>query len=281
MQKIAQPVTFWTKLYWRRLIHQSKLAARYHFGRRCSISPLFVIAGARSGSTLLLSNLRSLPEFSVTGEILNPWIFYGIRRRMISRGTVIRHIKYSLNSPDSLMPVAKILFEHLNLFHLTIDDLHAAFPAARFIVLYRRALGQQFVSYVRARESDQWWHVSESELDETAVHVDPEELRRYCADTKRFYADLGERDWLRRLGIALAYEDLVADPDGFFRDVLCPFLEIPACKVETRLKKQATGTLPEMVSNFEEVREALSEELRLESLWRPGEAVASAPDGGN
>src|SRR5207244_4288556 len=104
------------------------------------------IATRRSGSNLLLGCLNSIPGVSFASEILNTSMFYGIRGRWITKKTVLRHIAYSINDCKHRICGAKLLKIQLDAHGLHLEDLKKHFPNARFIILYRRSLLEQFVS---------------------------------------------------------------------------------------------------------------------------------------
>src|SRR5213593_5199980 len=80
-----------------RLRRRMRTYRRYYMPDRPAIRPAFLVSTFRTGSNLLLSYLGSLSGITVRGEVLNPEAPEGLRRYLVTRGGVIRHMNRSLH----------------------------------------------------------------------------------------------------------------------------------------------------------------------------------------
>ena len=240
------------KLLRKRPVHRVRIALNYLFHCRL-VEPIFVIATRRSGSNLLLSYLNSVPEASFASEVLNHSMYYGLRDRFISKAAVMRHIEHSLNDCSGKVCGLKLLRIHLEDHSLTLEELKMRFPGARFILLYRRSLLEQFVSLKTAEMTNLWiWKNASEPPAPPSLRLDAGEFDAFSRNIRGFYQELFRKEWLRACSVTLSYEELVGDPQRIFREVLFPFLGLPEMSVKTPLKKQNTRDLHRMVQNFGE-----------------------------
>ncbi len=240
-----------TKLIRKRSVHRLKIFSEYLFKKEEKY-PVFIITTRRTGSNLLLEYLNSIPNVSFTPEILNKSMSYGIRDKFISKQAVLRHIAYSINACPHKICGTKLVKVHLEHHDISLEDLKEHFPKARFIILYRRSLLDQFVSLKIAEATDTWQWTNQFRLP-SSVAVQIPELLEYCKMIKNFYEDIFKRDWLLRFSITMSYEDLVTSPQDTFHRALFPFLELPPSPITSTMKKQNTKKLHEIVENYAEV----------------------------
>ena len=142
-----------TKLVRKRSVHHARIFFTYHLKKEAK-EPVFVLAARRTGSNLLLSYLNSVPGVSFALEILNESTYYGIRSQFVSKNAVLRHVAYSLNACENKVCGTKILKTQLETHRIGMDDLTRCFPNARFIILYRKSLVDQFVSLKIAEKAE-------------------------------------------------------------------------------------------------------------------------------
>jgi len=226
----------------------------------------FLILGeARTGTNLLASYLRSHPDVGVCGEILNPTDPSGIRLRLRTTRAVIRHIEVSLRSLGLTCCGAQTHIYHFILHRLPIDTLCTAMPDLKFLVIYRKSLAEQYVSWKLAKTTGKWVGTSDESIYRDRVVVDPNEFMSYCANLRQRYELLTESVQLRSRAISFCYEQLTAEPQSVCEKLIFPFLGLPKVSVYTKLKKQNTRALSEVVVNYQEVKDLL-ESARLEDL---------------
>src|SRR5262245_57562397 len=124
----------------RRIGCHARLLANWWLRPHTPYQPVFVLATTRTGSNLLISYLRQLQGVESQSEVLchvDPW---GPRAERIAPDKSIRHIRRSLHMLRSPIRGCKLMLYQLSNSSLTLDDLDAAFPAARYVVIYRQSL---------------------------------------------------------------------------------------------------------------------------------------------
>ena len=226
------------------------------------ITPLFVLSMPRAGSNMLLDYLRCFPAIEVRGEVLNPKVTEGIRERGVSTAAVLRHVRryvYGVKpgAAERCYGTVKIHLPQLETRGLTVDDLRGAFPAARYIVLFRESLGEAFVSRLRALRTGQWLVREGEKRVETTVHVERAELQAYLDATRASYMALASREWLAPCSVHVGYETLAREPQRVLDETICPFLGVAPVPVRTTLQKQNTRALEQVVENYDEVADLL------------------------
>ncbi len=242
------------KLLRKRPLYRLKILLHYLFKRE-ERDPVFIVTTRRSGSNLLLSFLGSVPEISFLSEILNPGMYYGVRSHWISRRSVLRHMIHSINHCRHRICGAKLLKIRLEAHRLDLETLKKIFPTAKFILLYRKALFEQFVSLKIAEKTDVWlWRDAYPAPQPPPVRISSVEFEAWSKSTRAFYHNLTQKAWLRECSVTIDYESLSADPQKVFDEILFPFLGVPSSAVSSSLKKQNTKPLHEVVENFDELK---------------------------
>ncbi len=240
-----------TKLIRKRSAYRFKIFLKYHLNRKEKES-VFIIATRRTGSNLLLDYLNSIPNVSFAPEILNKSMAYGIRRRLISKKAVLRHIDYSINNCKYKTCGTKLIMAHLEYHQITLEDLKHRFPKARFIILYRRSILDQFIS-LKIAEATDTWHWTDQFCLPSSIRVRVPTLLDYCRKIKGFYETLFSHEWLKERSIVLSYEALVESPQEIFKQTVFPFLGLSDSRIAAAAKKQNTKALHEIVQNHKEL----------------------------
>lgn len=252
----------------RRFRHRLKLSYAWHLRHHDTYQPLFVLATARSGSTLLVDYLRSMAGIQTQGEVLHPQLPIGLRPEECSPKTARRHIQRSLQALRAPIRGCKLMLYHLEQCGLTVEDLQTTFPRAKYVIIYRESLVEQYLSDRAAVTTGQWTVRRGSTPKQAQVQVDLSGLRSFSYCTRRHYDELFTHHWLRDHAALISYEQLVADPNSCFAKHICPLLSLPALEPRTELVKQNSRPLAQRISNFNEVAEALSlPEFRLHYAW--------------
>src|SRR4029079_10114285 len=153
-----------------------------------SFRPVFVLATARSGSNLLVDYLSRLPGVECRSEVLCTHRPFGISPRQQNPRAALTHIARSLSSLRAPVRGCKLMLSQLVNCRLALESIDAAFPEARYIILYRRSLAEQFLSRESAVLTGHWLLFDGQQRLETVVHVDPDELRRFAEEIRRRYA---------------------------------------------------------------------------------------------
>ena len=230
--------------------------------------PLFVIATWRSGSNLLLSYLRQQPNVAMLSEVLCPRLPVGPWRDHLPPRQALQHIRHCLQSQRAPLRGCKLMLHQLSNCGLSLDDLNVQFPTAKYILLYRQLLAEQFVSHQVAQVTDQYL-VREGETRRHAeINIDPNELRAYCDDMRRRYRDALACQWLDGRAVLLSYEELVADPASWMQQHICPLLGVPFRDLHAQLVKQNNRPLANQIVNYRDVAALLNSPLcRQQHHW--------------
>ncbi len=242
-----------------RLIHRAKIFLNYCL-KPAQKESIFILSEPRVGSSLLISYLNSIPNVSFAGEVIEKHSMFGIRLRYISKQAVFRHIAYSLNYCKHTICGAKIFGSQLEERNISLLELKKHFPNARFIIIYRKNILEQFLSRKIAYMTNHWQWSEQFKLP-PFVYIQPQEFERFSKRMKAIYQKLFETDWLKSCSVVVNYEDLAANPQSIFDGVIFPFLGLPSSPVSTEMRKQNTKRTEDMVMNYHEIEPLIQESL--------------------
>ena len=246
---------------WQRLKHRLRLLKKWWLRPHLPYQPVFVIATCRSGSNLLVSYLDQLPSVTVLGELLCSLLPHGPRHERIPPVQAIKHIRYCLQGERGNVRGCKLMLYQLANCQLTLDGLDAAFPQAKYIVLYRQSLAEQYVSHQTAIATRQFLLRPGERRKRTELTIDPAHLRAYCDDIRRGYRNVLDHSWLHGRSVVLSYEELVAEPEHWLEQHICPLLGVPFVAPKAQLCKQNTEPLAQQITNYREVASLLHSPL--------------------
>lgn len=254
----------------RRLRHRLRLAYHWWLRTHTEHQQFFVIATPRSGSTLLIDLLQSLPGVDCQGEVLLPTTPIGLSREEYSPEAGLSHLRQSLQTLAASARGCKLMLYQLRACGLSAADLHQAFPAARYIVLYRESLADQYVSDRCAQATRQWTMRPGETRKQVRVSLDRTQLEWFCRSTQQSYQDWMASPWLRDCSVVLSYEELVADPRHWIGERICPLLGVPPAEPRTQFRKQNPQPLAERVLNYADVADILEgPHCRQRFAWSP------------
>jgi LPS sulfotransferase NodH len=249
------------KVEWQRLKYLLNLRLQWWTLPHTPYQPVFVLASHRSGSNLLIDYLNRLPGVQSHSEILCRPFATGPAWFQKGRRAALRHIRLSLHALRAPNRGCKFMFDQLAFNGLSLDGLNGAFPDAKYIVLYRQSLAEQYVSKEAALATDQWTLYHERERKQVRVHVDPSALRTYIERLRKRYQHAIDRPWMPGRALLLSYEELTADPARRLREDICPLLGVPPAEPQSFLLKQNKQPLAERVENYREVAALLHSPL--------------------
>jgi len=233
--------------------NKANLWYRYHIQRNRPKAQLLVFAEPRSGSNLLLDYISTHEQISVREEILNPWAPIGIPKWIFGRGPALRHIRQSLAEP-TYAAACKLMLHHLRYFKIALDDIATCFPEARFVIIYRQDLLQQFVSMQKLKATGV--HKMRPDKDPSSqieqVDVNPEQLSRYCRRMKEQYGELLAHEGIMNRAILFSYEELSAKPQEICSAVFTHMGCTPVTVV-SQLMKQERRPIHEVIGNYKEI----------------------------
>lgn len=240
-------------LAWQRLQHQLHLRWQWWRLPHTHYQPVFVVASHRSGSNLLIDYLNRLPGVASYHEVLCRVFANSPGRYQVGPGPIARHLRLTLHGLQSSTRGCKMMLDQLAESRVTLDDINTAFPNAKYIILYRQSLAEQFVSKETALVTNQWTLSQSDQRKQIRVRINPTALRSYCERLRQWYGEVLAHPWLPERGLILSYEELVADPRQRIRDEICPLLGVPAAEPQSYLLKQNTQPLAQRIENYREV----------------------------
>ncbi|MCX7621385.1 MAG: sulfotransferase [Acidimicrobiales bacterium] len=214
---------------------------------------LFVVCEPRTGSNLLISYLNQLDGIRLEGELLHVNRFRDIH---FSPSTARAELDRQLLALDGDIVGCKLMIHQLEHAQLGFSELKQRYPQARFVLLYRQSLIDQFISSRLARQTKQYQqHV----VDRSAPGTAPELSFRSTRDQLSYHCGLQRRRYrwaFRALGPAtalLSYEELVADPVAAVNLVLLSFGREVDRLGSSALVKQQTRDPREVLLNYDEL----------------------------
>ncbi len=217
----------------------------------------FVIFGhGRSGSTLLVQLLNNQPKIYCEEEILNGR-FYGeilfpslcVKGRSAKFPSKVYGFKvkiYQLIEDQNIEPEKFIL----NLFR----------DGWKIINLKRNNLLRNEISTLVAYSRDKWHSTSESSLNNKKITIAPEQLLEGIE--RREIYQIKEQEILKNIDhIKVIYEEdlLPAENHQKTCDRIFNYLGLDSVPVKTKLVKTTSNQLSDVIENYEEVVEKLSQ----------------------
>jgi hypothetical protein len=237
----------------RRELRNAYLQGRY---RSKPGRPVFVITPyGRTGSYLFLDYLGQL--MPTLGEVLNQNTHQGLRRSA-RRSVALRHIGSSLVRVSPDLVACKLILGQMAMHDISFADLGREFPTSQYILIYRRSILDQYLSREIARRTRRW-HSKGTPFSGTIL-LDRDAAIGYIAEYRKTHHHLSN---IIPDALPVAYEDLVTDPQLVFRRDVCPFLRINYRPVETHLRKRVRRSPNEVVENWIEVADLVSEAVTL------------------
>jgi LPS sulfotransferase NodH len=241
--------------------HQLRLLRHWWLRPHRPYTPLFVVASFRSGSNLLMDYLQQLPEVGCRGEVLGRATPIGPRRARLPPAVAMRHIRYSLQGLKTSVRACKLILDHLANCRLSIGDLDAAFRGAKYIVLYRQSLADQFVSFKTALLTGQWTLRAGQPPKHAKITIDPAELKAYCERVRSGYQNVLGQAWLGERAVLVSYEELIDRPCYWLHEHIGPLIGVCGARPVSRLRKQGTQPLEQRIENYREVAALLASPL--------------------
>ena len=220
---------------------------KYLYKSDCNKECKFVIFGrGRSGSTLLVSLLNTLPDVYCDGEIFNVVSVF-------PKARVKRACNYSENRLYGFKLLSYQLFRYNESFQLKFLN-YLSSKGFRLIYLKRENLLNHAISNIRAREYG--FHNKESVNNEVSkVNIDMDDLF-YWLELSEFRENKEEALLTSIYHKKLVYERDLENPENHKStiDEVCDFLEIARGKVATQYRKVSPEKLIDSVLNYEEIR---------------------------
>jgi LPS sulfotransferase NodH len=238
-----------------------------------------VLGTARTGSNLLLSLLSGHPAIKTHGELFKLDALAADNLRDVLDDPIV-YLRRRLGTahPDDVTAVGfKMFYHHLTLEHVdmlpsvaaVVDSqydrttLERRFKDAwdrliadrdlRVIHLKRRNMLDTFISLKTALHTQHWWSVARAARP-TSFRLDPEECHRYFQRLAGLVASADDA-FAGHATIEVVYENLVEWREQTLASVFA-FLGVPWHAVTTRMNKQRSTRVSEVVVNYDELKES-------------------------
>ncbi|MGF1494832.1 MAG: hypothetical protein ACFBSC_20785 [Microcoleaceae cyanobacterium] len=200
--------------------------------------------------------------FKSHGEILNKSTYPFFEKAVqlpFKKQVGLLKVTYTLSGENQLI---KLVFGQFKRLGITPEDLQAACPSSKFIIVYREHLIDCYVSLLRVAATQEWHLDSRksgadrSSPEKPLLYVDREKFLEFCQKTKLDYLECNFPALMEQ-AIIVDYQRLVSNPEQVFRDQVCPFLGLEFANPQTSLRKQITQPLSEVIENFNDLQETL------------------------
>lgn len=238
----------------RQAVNHLQWEARAAVGRRSPASaPVLLFTEARCGSEFFCDCLGSTGEYSVQGEVLNPWATYGVPPRISGPSLALRHIQMAIRGARR-RPVLKVGLSHLDWVNLRTSEILESSPRARPVILWRQDLLKQYVSASVLIRSGQHRIADASKRMKYLVSVTPEKYEEFCRSNaaKFTQAVLCCKKSGHDFNV-VRFETMIQDPNRVFSESILPFLGSKPADVSTGTVKQNTRSIEECIENWSEV----------------------------
>ena len=245
------------RLRWQQFRQELRRQKHWWLRPHPDYQPFFILATCRSGSNLLLDYLRQFPGIAGHTEVLCPLLAIGPTRAKLRPVQAIRHIRLSLQTKRLPIRGCKLMLHQLANCQVTMPDLDRAFPRAKYLILYRESLAEQFVSQKLAETTQQWLLKPGEQQKQPRIVIQPGDLQWYCNSMRSAYGNVLQHPGLAERSAILSYEELTTNPAACLREAVCPLLGLPPAPIQTQLRKQNTKGFDERVVNYAEVKELL------------------------
>ena len=218
-----------------------------------------IFAEMRTGSNLLETNLNKLGDVRCVGEAFNPqFIGYpktdriGGVTRQVRDTDPMRLITTIKGFPDVLAGFRYFGDHDPRVFDTMLDD-----PRCAKVILTRNPVNS-YVSLKVARATGQWKLTNIKKRKAAQIHFDPTEFEAYAARVQAFQIKVLHRlQTSGQTAFYLSYEDLNdLDVLNGLAQYLGSGFRLDA--LDTSLKKQNPSDLHDIVTNFDEMEQALS-----------------------
>ncbi len=210
-----------------------------------------ILGKQRTGSSLLVTLLRSHPHLELKGEAFR--LLYGNSCRSVwneNFGKKLPWLKYMgfklfYNHPDDS--------EDREVWDFIKND-----TTIRIIHIKRKDLLRTYVSKLIAEKTGAWRSSQEKKgVDfKKQVEIDIEDCIDNLRNSVQVETEFGIAMFPNHPYLELTYEELTTDIQGTMSKVL-EFLEVKKIKVNSPLKRQNPEGLNELVSNYDDLAEAL------------------------
>jgi len=266
------------KLRWWILAWVKQVLLRIPFMNRSFV----ILSSARSGSTYLRLLLDDHPKITCLGELLNRQHLPDDQLCKASSCVLVNYILSSLLPSKFWLPFTgfKVFHEQMEFCNLCFERVLSALLCPKVIVLFRENMLETYSSLQISLKTGIWC-TEDGNTKNERIEIDWKEFVEYVAIIR-------ER-WKRNLMIIpknaeiyfVSYEELTADKDKTMNNIF-KFLNLEACTVEAKIKKQNPQPLMERIMNYKQIDKLASKnhldytilKQWLKTLWIKGKEDA-------
>jgi len=213
-------------------------------------SPRFVLFGrGRSGTSLLVSLLDSVPSLRCEGEVLHDYVPFphthvlGRSRRVNTGGYGCKLLSYQVRDVQTALEAPEAF----------VRTLHRE-DGFQVLYLRRSNLLRHALSNIRARRETFHRTSNQDSSSRPALHVDPEQVVEWMQSSEALATY--EKKLLDDVPyLSLTYEEHLRNPKAHQStvDTVCEYLDVDPAPVETAHQKLAPRSLRAGVQNYDEL----------------------------
>ena len=222
------------------------------FGNR-NYQKVVILGRQRTGSSLLVWLLRSNARVEIPGEVFR--LLKGSSCREVWKRTFGRHL------PWVRYVGFKIFYYHPeDSQDREVWDLILSDPTIKIIHIKRKNLLRTYISKLIAQKTGAWNSRQEGspiDKEDKQVTVDVEHCIAELRDTISWENTYGKKMFPQHPYMELTFEDLTGNLQ-YTIDAIMEFLGLKSMQVKSKLKRQNPEKLEDLVYNYEELANALS-----------------------
>lgn len=229
-----------------------KLTITRLFGNR-NYQKVVILGRQRTGSSLLVWLLRSHPRVEIPGEVFR--LLKGRSCLQVWNQTFGRHL------PWVRYVGFKIFYYHPeDSPDREVWDLIQQDPTIKVIHITRKNLLRTYISKLIAQKTGAWNSRQESapmSKEDKQVTVDVAHCLAEMRDTLAWEESYGRKMFPNHPYMDLTFEELTGDLQGTINGIM-GFLGLKSIRVKSKLKRQNPEKLEDLISNYSELKAALS-----------------------
>ncbi len=210
-----------------------------------------ILFPGRSGSTYVISALDAHPAITAKGEVLDPLRPQGPEAQLDWTRRYLRGPAVNRSKAVGFKTKLRDVLDQAG-FTSVLDEYDA-----RLIYLDRRNDVKHAISRITARrlkDTTGRWNRYDGDARLDAFAVDFDDFQTRLDDVEAEKATIAEYvGQVDRPLLHLDYEDLLADPDATFHQLLA-FLGLPPAPLEAATLKNTSDDLRDVITNFTELR---------------------------
>ena len=153
-------------------------------------------------------------------------------------------------------------------FGIGLNNLRELFSDAKFLILYRESLVEQYVSWRLGMKTGVWIQDVNAKPSRThgastaQIRFDIDQFNWFADDVRKNCRAIAADTWVTNNSVLVAYEDLCLNPNEMIQSRICPFLGLSPAPVSTDLVKQNPRNIQQIIENYADVESFLESAKR-------------------